>query len=284
MTIVCVVAACVLLATTAATASEVEATAPAPAESSQADSSQVDPMVTHPIASYPWRRRILDARTTANNRRGKIGFAIVDEQGNMRGGYRVDQRFRSASVVKTMFMICYLNRANTRNRALTSYDRNLLAPMIKSSNDAAANRVWGMISTSCLHRIARQTGMRNFSTGSVWGKTQITPAGTARMFFRVDRLVTARHRPYARSLLASIVRSQRWGIPPVKPDGFVIRFKGGWSPSPSGHVANQGAMLEKGSRRFSIVVLTDGSPTHNYGTETIRRVARKLMWSYHNYG
>jgi beta-lactamase class A len=88
--------------------------------------------------------------------------------------------------------------------------------------------------------------------------------------------VPARHRSYARYLLASIVASQRWGIPPEVPTGWKVFFKGGWSTG-TGRVTHQVARLEKGGRRLSVAVMTEYNPSHEYGTRTIRGVATRLL-------
>jgi hypothetical protein len=104
------------------------------------------------------------------------------------------------------------------------------------------------------------------------------------MFRRVDQVIVARHRSYALQLLANVVPSQRWGLPPVRPIGWGIRIKGGWAAGSSGgRVVNQGAMFVHDGRRVTMAVLTDGSPTHNYGTFTIRGIGGRVMDHYASY-
>lgn len=230
--------------------------------------------------SFPWHARIDYARRWARQRRGVVGFAVTNEQGRVLGGWRVNQTFKSASVVKAMMMVCYLNSPQVRDRDLRSSDRHMLSPMIRWSSDAAANRVWSHISTRCLYRLASRARMRNFSTQGIWGLTRITPAGTARLFFKIDRLTVARHRQYARRLLGSIVREQRWGIARTVPVGFRIYFKGGFVGPPGGRVENQGALLQRGPRRLGIAVLTNDDPSHAYGTRTEYGIAHILLRGY----
>lgn len=79
-----------------------------------------------------------------------------------------------------------------------------------------------------------------------------------------------------RRLLATIVPSQRWGIPEVAPDSWKVFFKGGWG-SGRGLVAHQVAFLESGERRIAVAILTTSSPNHEYATTTVREVARRLL-------
>jgi hypothetical protein len=77
-------------------------------------------------------------------------------------------------------------------------------------------------------------------------------------------------------LLSSITPSQRWGVAKIRLHGWKLYFKGGWG-SGSGAVDHQVALLEKGEQRVSLAVLTTGSPSHEYGEETLRGVFARLL-------
>lgn len=233
-----------------------------------------------PVA-YPWAARVRQAQRFAAERQGRIGFAVIDESGQVVGGRRLREGFSSASVVKVVMMVCYLNHRRNRTRRLTSADWALLDPMIRRSADEPANHIYGAYGPACLERAARRLGMTSFSTQTVWGRSQVTPLGVARMFRRVRDQLPPRHRRYGMGLLAHVVPSQRWGLPPARPNGWTIRFKGGWAGSRAGgRVVNQGALFEHGGRRFSMAVLTDRSPSHEYGTSTIRGIGLRLLRGY----
>jgi hypothetical protein len=227
-------------------------------------------------AAYPWARRVASAREHAMARRGRVAFAVVDETGRLRG-HRTRDRHYSASVIKAMLLVAYLNQRSVRRRPLNARDRELLGPMITRSANRAATRIRDAVGNRALAALARRAGMRDFATAGSWGSARITAADQARFFFRIDRYVPARHRGYARSLLRSVVPAQRWGIPPVKPSGFDIFFKGGWRPTASGRLVHQVALLEHGNRRIAVAVLTDGNPSRRYGIRTIRGLAERLL-------
>jgi hypothetical protein len=42
-------------------------------------------------------------------------------------------------------------------------------------------------------------------------------------------------------------------------------------------VTHQVALLKRGDRRVSLAILTTGNPSHPYGTETIRGIAKRLL-------
>ena len=227
-------------------------------------------------AAYPWRRRVASAARYAKSRSGRVSFAVIDESGRLRG-YHTRARYYSASVVKAMLMVAYLNRPSVHRRDLKAGDRALLVPMITRSDNGTATRVRNIVGNSGLAALARRVGMQDFATAYPWGNTRITPADQALFFLKIDRYVPRRHRAYARQLLSSIIPAQRWGMPPVSPPGWRIFFKGGWRPLGGRILVNQIALFENGQRRISVAVLTDGNPSYGYGHETIRGAASRLL-------
>lgn len=221
-----------------------------------------------------WERREAAVRYV-EGRQGVVSFAFVTPRGKLRG-YRKWRPAPSASVLKAMLLVAYLNRASVRRRALTDSDRSLLAPMIRWSDNATATRVLGIVGARKLNRLADRADMRYFRLRSPWGLSEITAGDQARFFYRIDRYVPRRHRRYARWLLAHVVRSQRWGIPPEVPSGWRIFFKGGWGTG-TGRVTHQSALLQDGRRRISIAVLTQWNSSHGHGARTIRGIAARLL-------
>lgn len=223
---------------------------------------------------HPWAKRVAAATAYARARTGRVAFAVVDEEGRVRG-WHGDEQHRSASVVKAMFLVAYLGRIP--GQALTRADRRLLGPMIVRSDNGAATRVLNLTGPGRVYGVAKRAGMRRFALKTRWGDTLITAADQARLFARIDLFAPKRHRAYARKLLASIVPEQSWGVPRALPDGWRIYFKGGWRPLAGLNLVNQSALLEKDDRRVALAVLSDGNPSHEYGTETVRGVARRVL-------
>ncbi len=119
--------------------------------------------------------------------------------------------------------------------------------------------------------------MKRFVLKGRWGDTLITAGDQARLFRRIDLFVPARHRAYARRLLTSIIDQQRWGVPRALPSGWDVFFKGGWRPLGGRNLVNQSALIQSEDRRVALAVLTDGNPSHGYGTDTIRGIARRVL-------
>jgi hypothetical protein len=222
-----------------------------------------------------WPDRKADAIDYLAQRAGVESFALVDARGHIHP-YRGRLRAPSASLLKAMLLVAYLNRADVRHRDLRAADRNLLAPMIRWSDNVTAGSVLGIVGSSGVYRVAHRARMRDFSLRSPWGMSTTSASDQARFFYRIDSLVPGRHRAYAMRLLARIVPSQRWGIPPVVPSGWSIHFKGGWG-SGTGRVTHQSALLLRGGERVSLSILTQWNPSHAYGTATIRGIAARLL-------
>lgn len=216
-----------------------------------------------------------DAIQYASQRHGVIAFAVRTPTRSW--GWHSAETLPSASVLKAMLLVAYLDLPSVRGRALRPADRALLAPMIRRSDNACAGRVLGIVGPAHVHAVADRAGMRRFRlvTG-IWGLSRIDAADQARYFFRIDALTTPRHRAYALHLLNTIVPSQRWGIARVRPPGWRLYFKGGWG-SGTGWVDHQVALLTRGDERISVAILTFHDGSHPYGEETLRGIALRLL-------
>lgn len=226
-------------------------------------------------AQPAWAPDLRAARAFASGRAGTVSFAVRTPK---RGyGFRGGRTAPGASVVKAMLMVAYLRRRDVRSRPLRAAERAFLDPMIRRSDNPAANRAFSLVGTPGLNRVARAARMRRFrSGGAFWGSSRITATDQARFFLHIDARVPERHRRYAMRLLRTIVPAQRWGIARARPVGWRLLFKGGWG-SGTGAVDHQVALLTRGSERVSVAILTTGNPDMAYGNATLRGVAARLL-------
>jgi hypothetical protein len=229
-----------------------------------------------PAAPPPqWHPDVAAARAWAAQRAGDVSFAVRTER---RGwSWRGATTYRSASVVKAMLLVGYLRRPDVRGRALRAGERALLDPMIRYSDNGAADAIHARVGVGGLSAVARRAGMRHFVPHVVWGGSSIAAVDQARFFLRIDRLVPRRHRGYAMRLLRGVVSAQRWGIARAVPRGWRIAFKGGWGSGVTREVNHQAALLTNGRLRVSIAVLTADNPSHGYGAATQQGVAARLL-------
>ena len=232
------------------------------------------PASAAPAEVERWRPGLEQARAYAATRAGTISFAVRTP----RRLYRSDayRTYPSASVVKAMLMVAYLNHPSVRGRRLHGGDHALLDPMIRWSDNTAASSVRNFVGNGALEHLADRVGMGRFASAPSWGSAQITAAGQTKLFLRIDRYVVRRHRAVALRLLRTVIVPQRWGIARVDHPGWELHFKGGWGDG-DGEVDHQVALLRRGKRRVALAILTAGNPSHAYGQQTLEGVARRLL-------
>jgi hypothetical protein len=225
--------------------------------------------------AYPPAAAIATARRFLDTRAGSTSFAVVDSRGHLRG-VRMREHFQTASVVKVMMLVAYLQLLKARHRGLDAASRSLLDPMIHISDNEAASAVLGIVGERALARVAREAGMADYAPGiGWWAYTQTSAADQARLLFALPRLIPRRFYAYARGLLENIEPSQSWGIPPVARPRWQVFFKTGALPSEG--LFNEVARLERPGVTFALAVLTTGDPSMGYGEQTIQGVAAALL-------
>lgn len=228
-----------------------------------------------PAAAADWHPDLRAAIAHSRARDGEVRLSVRADGGVW--GWRASQQVPSASVLKAMLLVAYLDDPSVRHRRLLPADRDLIGPMIRRSDNAAASRVLPLVGPEAVRSVARRAGMRRIVLDSVvWGLSRIAAADQTRFFRRIDAQVTPRHRATAMSLLGSIVPAQRWGIGRIHLRGWKLYFNGGWGRG-TGAVEHQVALLRRGDRRVAAAVLITGSPSHAYATRTLHGVfARSL--------
>jgi Beta-lactamase enzyme family len=222
-----------------------------------------------------WRPNVRAAIAYGRRRDGDITFAV--RSAGAFYGYRADHREWSASILKAMLLVAYLDRRSVATRALSAYERSLLRAMITRSDNGAADQIDEIVGARGLRALAARVGMQRFApVEPVWGESLITARDQTRFFLHIDSHITPSHRAYAMKLLAGIVPSQRWGVGAVAPRRWQLYFKGGWG-SGTGLIDSQVAMLRRGCARVSIAVLSMHDPSHAYGKQTLEGMFRILL-------
>ncbi len=221
-----------------------------------------------------WRPDMSAAIAYARGRVGDIAFAVRTQDHFY--GYRPDHDEWSASVVKAMLLVTYLDSEPVRDRALTARDTAVLGPMIRISDNDDAQIIFDTVGQAGLSALARQVGMTHFATNPVWGETQVTPRDQTRFFLHIDGYVVARHRSYAMRLLRSISPADRWGIGELPLPGWKLYFKGGWGYG-TGLEDHQVVLLARGCARVSLAVLTMYDGSHPYGKATLKGIFARLL-------
>jgi hypothetical protein len=228
-----------------------------------------------PVAAFPSADAIAAAKRFLDSRSGRTSFAVVDSKGRM-DGLRLREHFQTASVVKVMMLVAYLQMLDGYHRSLGGGDTSLLYPMIHISDNNAASAVLAIVGGGALERVAREAGMSDYAPGvGWWAFTQTSAADQARFLFALERLIPPRFYGYARGLLSGIEPSQSWGIPPVARPRWQVFFKTGALPSEG--LFNEVGRLERPGVTFTMAVFTSGEPSMAYGEQTIQGVAAALL-------
>jgi hypothetical protein len=210
-----------------------------------------------------------------DSRAGRTSFAVVNSVGEL-SGVRLHEHFETASVVKVMMLVAYLQMLDARHRNLDANDTALLYPMIHISDNEAASAVLATVGGAAVARVARESGMTDYAPGvGWWAYTQTSAADQARFFFMLQRLIPPQFYGYARGLLSGIEPSQSWGVPPVARPRWQVFFKTGALPEEG--LFNEAARLERPGLTFTVAVFTEGDPSMSYGEQTIEGLAATLL-------
>jgi hypothetical protein len=229
---------------------------------------------TAPVAGA-WQPNVRAAIAYAHTRAGDVSFAVRTER--RLWGWRVTRTVPSASVLKAMLLVAYLDDSRVRDRALRPSDHRLIDPMIQRSDNEAATSVLGFVGPAGVYSVARHAGMRSFTLDpTIWGLSRIDAVDQARFFLHIDSDVVARHRAVAMHLLATVIPSQRWGVGRVRLPGWQVYFKGGWGAG-TGEVEHQVVLLRHGAVRVSAAVLITDSPSHAYAKRTLQGLFERLL-------
>jgi D-alanyl-D-alanine dipeptidase len=233
-------------------------------------------MTRHALpARFPPRNRVRAAQRYLHGRSGTNSWALIDNWGRLRG-FAPHRVYVTGSLVKAMLLTSYLRGIG--NRMPDAGERAVLGPMITASSNDAADTIYYRVGDAALYRLAKLAGMTRFQVAGYWANAHFSAEDQARLFNRIDKLVPRKSRGYARGLLSSIVSYQRWGFSRYSlARGFKTFFKGGWRATGAGQLVHEAALFERGPLRISMAVLTDGNPSHDYGTETLRGVAQRIF-------
>src|SRR5439155_1135649 len=104
------------------------------------------------------RPAVAAARAWASHRHADVSFAVRTPQRLY--GWRTRRTVPMASVLKVMLMAAYLNRGSVRSRPLRRADLALLSPMIRRSDNVAAQRVLAIVGGRGLARGTHRYGQR----------------------------------------------------------------------------------------------------------------------------
>jgi hypothetical protein len=241
--------------------------------------------VTTPVPD-PAPQLAADIATLLSTRRTTASVRVRDLVTGHEYAYRSTAHYDSASIVKVAIMAAVLRRQEQQKRFLSRRENQLLHKMIQSSDNAAASALWKSLGKGpAMARFFVSAGMRHTTPGRgpYWGLTQVTAKDEVILLSHLGRstkLLTKAGRKYARSLMATVKESQRWGISagPAAAgarvelkNGWLSRAQHGWRVHSIGRVKGEG-------RDYLIAVLSMDNPTKAEGISTVEAVS-DVVWS-----
>ena len=232
-------------------------------------------LLSVPATALAWAPKEERAQRYIGGREGTISYTVIGPHGG-RFAYEGFTKVPAASVIKVMFMAAYLRQGEVRDRDLDEADKDLLGPMIKRSDNAAATTIADDLGPEPINRLAKKAEMKRFSYTRPWGASTVTASDQAKFMWNLDRYIPERHEGYARYLLSHVTSSQRWGIGKIGHPNWKKFFKGGWG-SGTGAVCHQVAFIERDDLRIAVAVMITDSPSHDYGKKTLRGVFERLL-------
>ncbi|MEV1021570.1 serine hydrolase [Streptomyces sp. NPDC050264] len=223
-----------------------------------------------------------DLRAALGPRRGTVSLALYDDRTRARCTLGGGTRYDAASVVKVLTMEATLRRAEQRHRPLTGWERRNIRPMIRSSDNAAAGRLWNDLGHPYLAATLRRAGTTRTGLGpyGYWGLTRTTAADQLRLLGVLTNrrsFLKARSRSYGLKLMSEVRKDQRWGVSAGVPHGLRVHLKNGWLPRAAhGWRVHSIGVFTGGGRTYRIAVLSHDNPSMAYGVRTVERVARAV--------
>jgi hypothetical protein len=145
-------------------------------------------------------------------------------------------RTNSESSIKAWIAADYLRVAQAEGRALTDSERADIAAMVRSSDNAAAQRLYGTLGGDAILRHLRSVCGVTVSTSApgYWSLSQITAVDATRIFACVLRSAPAY--PGGDDLLTdlrSVDPDDAFGIKAALPPTTTVAIKNGWMPHSS---------------------------------------------------
>ncbi|MEV5609260.1 serine hydrolase [Streptomyces sp. NPDC052225] len=223
-----------------------------------------------------------DLRTALAERSGTVSVALYDDRTRLSCTLDGGTRYDSASIVKVLMMEATLRRAAGWGRPLTAWERRNLRPMIRSSDNAAASRLWNDLGRPYLAATLNRAGTTRTTLGpyGYWGLTRTTANDQLRLLGALTgprSFLGATARSFGLQLMSEVRRDQRWGVSAGMPRGLRAHLKNGWLPRAThGWRIHSIGAFTGGGRTYRIAVLSHDNPSMKYGVRTVERVAQAV--------
>ena len=224
-------------------------------------------------------------RAYLGTRPGKAGIMATDLRTGLSFGENEKGRFVSASIMKVDILSSLVLQRQRDRRALTAGQRQLAEPMIRESDNHAADALYSAAGgASGVRKANRSFALRNTTpfAGS-WGSSLTTPADQVRLLTNLvsDKSpIKAPGRRYVLGLMGSVLDEQAWGVSAAALPGERVALKNGWTPvrhQGHGWAVNSIGRVTGSDHDFLVAVCSGESPTMEAGVSTVERVAEMVV-------
>ncbi|WP_345043308.1 serine hydrolase [Streptomyces sannanensis] len=221
----------------------------------------------------------------------RVTAAVLSLDGGSRKPllYGEDALYDTASIVKVDILAALLLQAQDAGRHLTAQERALAEPMIRNSDNAAANALWREIGRAPgLDAANKRLGLTSTKggPGTKWGLTRTTASDQIRLLLSVfDSAATSKtgsplnkeSRAYIQTLMSRIASDQAWGVSAAS--GAEYALKNGWLQRTTSGLwdVNSVGRVTVDGHRYLVAVLSDGSASMSDGISLVERAARQAV-------
>ncbi|WP_189704902.1 serine hydrolase [Streptomyces anandii] len=239
------------------------------------------------------------APATAPQGKPRVTAAVLGLDGGSRQPtlYGDDAAYDTASIIKVDILATLLLQAQDAGRHLTAQERAHAEPMIKSSDNAAANALWRQIGQATgLESANKRLGLTatKGGPGARWGLTrttasdqirllravfdgQGTPSGSKTPSKTASSALTEESKAYIRTLMTRIQSDQAWGVSAAS--GAQWALKNGWLQRNTSGLwdVNSVGRITVNGHHYLVAVLSDGSRSMDEGVTLVERTARQAI-------
>jgi beta-lactamase class A len=230
-----------------------------------------------------------------SRRSGTVSVAVYDVRTGQSWRLGGSRPQAEASLVKLDILQTLL--ARRAGAPLASAGQALARAMIEDSDNDAATSLWHADGGAAgLTAYGKRAGLRQTVLSPCvtcagfpwpgWGLTTSVPGDQLALLRQLvapgrHPLLTASARSYVLSLMTHVTADQRWGVSGGVPAGVTVALKNGWLPLNAARTdwqVNSVGWLSGKGRDYLIAVLGTGSPSEQYGIDTVSHLSA-LVWS-----
>jgi hypothetical protein len=211
---------------------------------------------------------------------GHIAVGVIDLGTGAEATYGARRKFAAASVMRADILAALLLRHQQAGTSLTDPEAQLAVPMIETSDDEAASRLWQLVGAGPAVAAANlRLGLSHTIPDHAgnWGRSRTTVADQLRLLTDLTAAtspLTAQSRDYELGLMEDVEPGQDWGVCAVASPGTGCAVKDGWLTDEDRWVVNSIGVVEHAGHRLLLAVLSDHDATKAAGVARISAAVR----------